>query len=119
MALGWKSSGKDVNSSELRTIEMNLKAVEDQKKAVIYQLGELFYQANKDSETLDDAYRKKIESINKLDYNHKVWINRKMKINGMRTCEGCGNILPYDSFFCNKCGAKLEAVAEELVLIQE
>lgn len=119
MALGWKTSSKDVNSSELKTIEMNLKAVEEQKKQVIYQLGEIFYNANKDVEGLDEAYRKKIDTVCKLDYNYKVWQNRRMKMQGMRTCIGCGNVLPYDSFFCNKCGAKLEAVAEELVLIQE
>ena len=59
-----------------------------------------------------------VDDIKKLEFNRKVWINRKMKLQGMRICEGCGNVLPYESVFCNRCGIKLEPVAEELVELE-
>ena len=32
------------------------------------------------------------------------------KIQGLRQCEKCGNVLPVDSGFCNKCGDKLPPI---------
>lgn len=116
--MAW-SPKKDSNSSEIKAIDNSLRQVEERKKNMIYQLGELYYQSNKDNESIDDSFKSKIDTINKLEYNSKVWNNRKLKTQGMRVCDGCGNILPYESFFCNRCGAKLDAVAEELVIIQE
>ena len=63
------------------------------------------------------AYTEKVDTIKKLEYNSKVWNNRKLKTQGLRMCENCGNTLPYDSSFCNKCGYKLQPVSEELVII--
>ena len=73
--------------------------------------------SNKDNESIDEIYKEKVDTIKKLEYNCKVWNNRKLKTQGLRMCENCGNTLPYDSSFCNKCGYKLQAVSEELVII--
>ena len=108
---------KDASSAEIKSIEASIKQVEEQMKQTIYQLGELFYEANKDVDILDEAYKDKLDTIKKLEYNCKVWNNRKLKTQGMRQCENCGNVLPYESSFCNKCGYKLKAVSEELVII--
>ncbi len=116
--MAW-SPKKDASSSEIKAIENSMRQVEDRKRNMIFQLGELFYQTNKDNDGIDEAYKGKVDIINKLEYNSKVWNNRKLKTQGMRTCDGCGNVLPYESFFCNRCGAKLEPVAEELVIIQD
>ena len=88
--------------------------MDGQRKNLIYQLGEAFYKANKKNEDVDATYKVMVDNINKLEDNRKVWINRKMKLQGMRFCDGCGNVLPYESCFCNRCGVKLEPVAEEL-----
>lgn len=117
MAIAWNK--KEGSASEIKSIENSLKSVTERKKDMIYKLGELYYNQYKDSEILDEDFKSKVDIINKLDYNCKVWENRKLKTQGERKCESCGNILPYESFFCNKCGVKLEAVAEELVIIQE
>ena len=108
---------KDTASAEVKSIEQSLKQAEDMKSNVISQLGELFYDANKDNESIDEIYKEKVDTIKKLEYNCKVWNNRKLKTQGLRMCENCGNTLPYDSSFCNKCGYKLKAVSEELVII--
>lgn len=115
--MAWKI--KDVAPAEIKTIDTSIRQVEEQKKECLFQLGALYFEENKNNENIDETYKKKVEVINKLEYNAKVWANRKLKLQGMRVCEGCGNQLPYESFFCNKCGAKLDAVAEELVIIQE
>ncbi len=116
--MGWKAQS-DINSAEAKKIEASIMQVDTQKKNMIYQLGESYYKANKENDDADATYKNLITNINNLEYNRKVWINRKMKLQGMRICEGCGNVLPYESCFCNRCGIKLEAVAEELMIIQE
>lgn len=110
---------KDGTGAEIKSIENSLRVVNERKNDMIYKLGELYYQQFKDAEIIDEEFKNKVDTINKLDYNCKVWENRKLKTQGMRRCDGCGNILPYESFFCNKCGVKLDAVAEELVIIQD
>ena len=114
MAFGAK---KDNTSAEVKSIEASLKQVEDTQKRMVYQLGELFYESNKDNEGIDEIYKEKVDTIKKLEYNAKVWNNRKLKTQGLRMCDNCGNTLPYDSSFCNKCGYKFQPVSEELVII--
>lgn len=116
--MGWKAQN-EINSADAKKIEASIMQVDTQKKNMIYQLGESYYKANKENDDVDATYKNIIANINNLEYNRKVWINRKMKLQGMRICEGCGNVLPYESCFCNRCGIKLEAVAEELMIIQE
>lgn len=116
--MGWKAQN-EINSVDAKKIEASIMQVDTQKKNMIYQLGESYYKANKSNDDVDATYKNIIVNINNLEYNRKVWINRKMKLQGMRICEGCGNVLPYESCFCNRCGIKLEAVAEELMIIQE
>lgn len=116
--MAWKKQA-DGNQNELRVMDDQIRRVEEDKRKITYQLGEAFYQANKDNDEVEEAYREQVDTINKLEYNRMIWLNRKLKLQGMRSCENCGNTLPFESLFCNKCGVKLEAVAEELVIIPE
>ncbi len=115
--MAWKAQN-EISASDAKRIDGSILQVDNQKKNMIYQLGEAFYKANKDNESVDGDYKTAIDNINKLEFNRKVWINRKMKLQGMRICEGCGNVLPYESAFCNRCGIKLEPVAEELMELE-
>ena len=114
--MAWKAQN-EISSTDAKRIDTSIMQVDTQKKNMIYQLGESYYKANKDNADVEESYKAVIDNINKLEFNRKVWINRKMKLQGMRICEGCGNILPYESVFCNRCGIKLEAVAEDLLEI--
>lgn len=116
--MAWKAQN-EMNATDAKRIDGSIMQVDNQKKNMIFQLGEAYYKANKDSAEVDEAYKVTIDNINKLEYNRKVWINRKMKLQGMRICEGCGNVLPYESAFCNRCGIKLEDVAEDLLELQD
>ncbi len=115
--MAWKAQN-EISATDAKRIDGSILQVDNQKKNLIYQLGEAFYKANKDNAEAVDEYKVAIENINKLEFNRKVWINRKMKLQGMRICEGCGNVLPYESAFCNRCGIKLEAVAEDLLELE-
>ncbi|MBQ8247064.1 MAG: hypothetical protein IJZ42_08025 [Lachnospiraceae bacterium] len=115
--MAWKAQN-EISSTDAKRIDTSIMQVDAQKKNMIYQLGESYYKANKDNADVEESYKAAIDNINKLEFNRKVWINRKMKLQGMRICEGCGNILPYESVFCNRCGIKLEAVAEELMELE-
>lgn len=116
---GWMKKTETSNQVDTRSFDASIKQVDDQRRRVIYSLGEEFFKDNKNCENLPESYKNKIDMINKLEYNHKVWFNRKLKAMGMRRCEGCGNELPYESYFCNRCGMKLAPVAEELVIVSE
>ncbi len=115
--MAWKAQN-EISSVDAKKIDGCLMQVDTNKKNLIFQLGEAFYKANKENEEVSEEYKTVINNINKLEYNRKVWINRKMKLQGMRICEGCGNVLPYESSFCNRCGIKLEPVAEELMELE-
>ena len=52
MAFGAK---KDTTSAEVKSIELSLKQVEESKKNMIYQLGELYYESNKDNEIVHSS----------------------------------------------------------------
>ena len=116
--MAWRAQN-EISATDAKRIDGSILQVDSQKKNMIYQLGEAFYKANKDNENVDADYKVAIDNINKMEFNRKVWINRKMKLQGMRICEGCGNVLPYESAFCNRCGVKLEAVAEDLLELTE
>ena len=111
--MAWKAQN-EISSADAKRIDSAITQVDGQRKNLIYQLGEAFYKANKKNEDVDASYKVMVDNINKLEDNRKVWINRKMKLQGMRFCDGCGNVLPYESCFCNRCGVKLEPVAEDL-----
>ena len=64
MAFGAK---KDTTSAEVKSIELSLKQVEESKKNMIYQLGELYYESNKDNESIDEIYKEKVDTIKKLE----------------------------------------------------
>lgn len=115
--MAWKAQN-EISATDAKRIDGNILQVDTQKKNMIYQLGETFYKANKENAGVDADYKIVIDNINKLEFNRKVWINRKMKLQGMRICEGCGNVLPYESVFCNRCGIKLEPVAEDLLELE-
>lgn len=115
--MAWKAQN-EISSADAKRIDANILQVDTQKKNMVYQLGEAFYKANKDCGDVEETYKSMVDDIKKLEFNRKVWINRKMKLQGMRICEGCGNVLPYESVFCNRCGIKLEPVAEELVELE-
>lgn len=114
--MAWKMKADTSVNAEIKGMDDNIKQVELQRNKLVFALGEEFLKENRNNSNLADNYKQKIDIISKLDYNRKVWENRKLKAQGMRTCE-CGNLLPFDSFFCNKCGVKLSPVAEELVII--
>jgi hypothetical protein len=111
--MAWKAQN-EISSADAKRIDNAITQVDGQRKNLIYQLGEAFYKANKKNEDVDASYKVMVDNINKLEDNRKVWINRKMKLQGMRFCDGCGNVLPYESCFCNRCGVKLDPVAEDL-----
>ncbi len=88
------------------------KSIEDanaKKRELIFQIGAQ-YSIKYTPETSEKDFEPYLTEIHKLDEKISNLEVKKLAIQGLRKCEKCGNILPVDSAFCNKCGDKLDPI---------
>ena len=65
-------------------------------------LGKKFFEENKDSD--DEKIAAIRDAISEIEDMEK----RVADLKGGRRCSKCGAVVPMDSGYCNKCGAKLD-----------
>lgn len=82
----------------------------------IYQLGQCYYENNKDNPNVENVYCEMITQINKLSENRKGYYKNKLRLEGKMMCENCGAIIPYGSRFCNQCGKTADEKQEDSVV---
>ena len=91
---------RDVSDSTRLSYDIRRKK---QELTELYRaLGEKYYKENKDSD--DESIVKIREMLDEIIDMEK----KNAEIRGGRRCPKCGAVVPIDSGFCNKCGAKLE-----------
>ncbi len=91
---------KDVSDSTRMQYEIRKKKQE--LEDIYKQLGKKYYEDNKDS--ADDqitAIRETLAEIEDMEVKVAAF-------KGDRRCTKCGAVVPMDSGYCNKCGAKLD-----------
>ena len=88
-----------------RAIDEALAAKRDQ----IFRLGAAFA-AKYTVDTAASDFHPFLNEITALDEKIKNLEVKKLALQGLRKCEQCGNVLPVDSGFCNKCGIKLDPI---------
>lgn len=96
--------------TEMDRVMENIAQTENEIRGRIYQLGEMFYQANKakEKEEIDEKYYALIDLLNKLEYNRRGYYKNKLRLEGQMMCEHCGAVIPYGSMFCNVCGQRAD-----------
>ena len=98
---------------EVAEFERRLGTLEQDKKAVMYQVGELYVSQNDVISAAGTAFEPLMQKISEIEKEAEVLEKRILSVQGLRKCEKCGNVLPLESAFCNKCGEKLEALFEQ------
>lgn len=111
--------GRKPQSAEMRQIIKNIASVEEEIQEKIFQLGQMYYEKNKDNKEIEPDFYAQLDLITKLDENRKSFYMNKLRLEGKMMCANCGTVIPYGSIFCNVCGKKAnekqesEAVGEE------
>ncbi|MBD5471021.1 MAG: zinc ribbon domain-containing protein [Lachnospiraceae bacterium] len=93
--------------------DAKLTQLEQQKKEVLYRIGEKYAASNTVETAAGIPYEEEMTELQNIEREFVQTEKRKLAVQGLRKCEKCGNVLAIESAFCNKCGEKLEALQLE------
>ena len=97
---------KDVSDST--KLQYDIRKKKQDVSELYRTLGEQYYNDNRDS--MDEKIVEIKEALSEIIDMEKQYAN----LRGGRRCPKCGAVVPIDSGYCNKCGAKLdESIFEE------
>lgn len=102
-------------ATEMDRVMENIAQSEAEIQQRIFQLGQLYYEDNKEKEkgNIEEKYFTLIDLINKLDLNRKGFFKNKLRLEGQMLCENCGSVISYGSVYCNVCGKKADEKQED------
>lgn len=100
---------RNKSEKEIKKIDKAMEQLDIRIREDAYEIGQLFYDTNKDNEDTDSIYQKWMDSIRQLEAEKKELYKEKLKLQGLMQCEHCNSIITYGSVFCNNCGQKQEA----------
>jgi len=92
--------------TEMDRVMENLRQAEGELQQKIYQLGQMYYEDNKNTIDTESKYYALVDLITKIDENRKGFFRNKLRLEGQMLCENCNAVIPYGSMFCNHCGKK-------------
>ena len=98
--------------TEMDRVMENIAQVESELQQKIFQLGQIYYEDNKNNNDMEEKYFAQVDLINKLSMNRKSFYQNKLRLEGQMMCENCGSVIPYGSMFCNVCGGKVDEKQE-------
>lgn len=90
----------------VRECDNRLKELEASRTRLMLEIGRKYYEEHKELPLKGIDYAQEVEEILAADKETVIVEMRKLALQGLRKCTACGNILPLDSMFCNKCGEK-------------
>ncbi len=92
--------------TEIERVQQNMIQIEAEIQQKFTQLGSMFYRDNMNNDNLEESYKEVIELVKKLDENRKSFYAHKLRLEGNMMCMNCGEIIPYGSVYCSKCGKR-------------
>lgn len=100
-----KMKAKDTNPA-VSECARRLNELEQERKKLLLAIGSKYFEEHKEDLAKGTAYAGDVEDIIAIDEERVIVEMRKLALQGLRKCTACGNMLPLDSMFCNKCGEK-------------
>ena len=97
---------KNTVPPEVAECDAKLNALAQQKRNLIYHMGELFVGLNNATTVAGTEYESTWKELEKNALETDSTSKRRLAVQGLRKCDKCGFILALDSVFCNKCGEK-------------
>lgn len=94
--------------TEMDRVMENIAQVEGEIRQKIFQLGQMYYENNKNNSEADKEYRDIVDLITKLNQNRIGFFKNKLRMEGQMMCENCGATIPYGSMYCNVCGKRAD-----------
>ncbi len=94
--------------TEMERVMENIAQVEKEIQQRIFQLGQMYYENNKNQITGDPQFAGIVDLVNKLDLNRQGYYKNKLRLEGQMMCENCGSVIPFGSMYCNVCGKKAD-----------
>lgn len=107
-----KQPGRAQEPTEIERVEQNMAQAAAQIQQKFTQLGSMFYRDHLNDTQLNAEYREIVETIKKLDQNHKGFYAHKLRLEGNMMCANCGAVIPYGSVYCAVCGKLASEKAE-------
>ena len=101
---------KTKETAEILKINATLTDEESQLKKYYNELGQAFYEANRES--CPEEYTALFTSIKNTLARIEIYNDQINKIKGLFPCPNCGASLPSDAIFCSTCGTKIEKPEE-------
>lgn len=98
--------------SEMDKVKESIAQTEEEIRHKIFQLGQAYYDENKDKKEGQVPHFDLINQIVKLEHNRKAFYKNKLRLEGQMICENCGKIIPYGSVYCSECGSKADEKQE-------
>ncbi len=92
----------------------NLNEIEKQLHDVYEKIGRKYYEEHVNADVIDEQYVDFFLQIERLTKERNHLEIKKLAQKGIRRCEACQQLITIDSVFCNKCGAKLEELPQEI-----
>lgn len=109
MKINWPGT-KEV--SDMDRVVKSISQAEADLRQKIFQLGQTYYENNKDKKELEDPYAGLVDQITKLDQNRKGFYKHKLRLEGLMICENCGKTIAYGSVYCSECGKRADEKQE-------
>ena len=100
-----KMKAKETNPA-VSECARRLNELEQERKKLLLAIGSKYFEEHKEDLAKGTPYAGDVEDIIAIDEEKVIVEMRKLAMQGLRKCTACGNMLPLDSMFCNKCGEK-------------
>lgn len=105
--------GSDSVSSGMEECDRTIAELDEKTESMIKEIGQIYLSNNTVESAVGTPFYDSMRTIKDIAEKKEITYKKKLALQGLRICEKCGNLLPLDSVFCNKCGDKLEAMQIE------
>ena len=107
--VGGNNGNAPVMPPAVAACEQKIAEAKRRQQDVLLNIGRQYIQIY-DKTTADSSFQPMLEEYTSLQKEVEEQEVQKLAVQGLRKCEACGNVLPLESAFCNKCGIKLEPI---------